>query len=91
LPITVYAQVLRNPATQAVLQRAVNTCDIAPLTKDDVRDMAPLLATTGASDIVDGHVVAMALRLNAVVYSSDPDDLCDLAAAAGRTLRIIPV
>jgi len=91
LPITVYAQALRNPATQVVLQRAVDTCDLAPLTKQDVREMAPLLATTGASDIVDGHVVAMALRLDAVIYSSDPDDLRELATAAGRTLRIIPV
>lgn len=91
LPITVYAQVLRDPARQVVVQRAVNTCDLAPLTEQDVRDMAPLLAAANTSDIVDAHVVAMALRLDAVVYSSDPNDLRELAAAAGRTVRIIPV
>ena len=37
-----------------------------------------LLASTGTSDVVDGHVVICARRAEQVVVTSDPDDLARL-------------
>ena len=43
-----------------------------------------LLADTGTSDITDAHVVVCALRLDAAVVTSDPEDIRQL----GPGLRI---
>jgi hypothetical protein len=40
---------------------------------------------------VNAHVVVLGRRLDAVVYSSDPDDLRELLTASNAALRIITV
>ena len=81
VPATVLAQVLRDPARQARLNRVLRMCTVVPLTEQDAREIGPLLATANATDVVDAHVVVLALRTKTVIYSSDPDDLHGLAPA----------
>ena len=40
-----------------------------------------LLAAAGTRDVVDAHVVLLARKLNALVVTSDPDDLARLDSA----------
>jgi hypothetical protein len=87
LPVSVLAQVLQDPAKQAVLNRAAKQCDAIAMTELDAREMGPLLSVAGTTDVVDAHVVVLARRLDAVVYSSDPDDLRKLDGG----LRIVAV
>ena len=50
----------------------------------EARRVGALLAATGTSDITDGHVAVCALRLDAAVVTSDPEDI----RALGPRLRI---
>jgi len=46
-----------------------------------------LLAKSGTSDVVDAHVALLARRLQAIVLTSDPDDL----RALDDTLTLVTV
>ena len=52
--------------------------------EDQARQVGRLLAATGTSDITDAHVALCALRHDAAVLTSDPDDIRRLVP----TLRI---
>jgi hypothetical protein len=91
VPASVLAQVLRDPARQAKLNRVVRMCEVVPLTEQDAREIGPLLNSADSTDVVDAHVVMLGLSLDAVVYSSDPDDLRELLTAGNATLPIITI
>ncbi len=48
---------------------------IEPLTDAAARLTGRLLAVSGTSDVVDGHVAVLAQALRATVVTSDPKDL----------------
>lgn len=77
------AQVIRDPARQALLSRLVvraNTI-VAPLDRAAAIACGILLARTGTADVVDAHVVLSAHEHRAqVIVSSDPLDLRRLDA-----------
>ena len=50
---------------------------------DDGPSVGRLLAVSQSSDVVDGYLVHMVLRLGDDVLTGDPDDLTELAAALG--------
>ena len=87
-PITVpagcVAQAWRSPARQArlaVLLRQRNV-EIAALDDEAARRIGLLLAASGTSDVIDGHVALCAHRTRRPVLTSDPDDIRRLAPAA---------
>jgi predicted nucleic acid-binding protein len=78
------AQAWRSPARQArlaVMLRQRNV-EIVALDDEDARRVGLLLAATGTSDVVDGHVALCAHRTRRPVVTSDPDDIRRLAPAA---------
>ncbi len=81
MPAGCIAQAWRNPRRQAriaaLLRRPEVT--IVPLGDEESRRIGLLLAATGTSDVVDGHVAVCAHRLGQTVLTSDPDDLRRLA------------
>ncbi|MBA2323481.1 MAG: PIN domain-containing protein [Pseudonocardiales bacterium] len=81
VPAGCIAQAWRNPRRQAriaaLLRRPEVT--IVPLGDEESRRIGLLLAATGTSDVVDGHVAVCAHRLGQTVLTSDPDDLRRLA------------
>jgi rRNA-processing protein FCF1 len=92
VPTTVLAQAVRSPGTQATLARLLQGCDTADLDRADATAAGKLLAAADRADVVDAHVVVVALARAAAVVTSDRDDLSHLAAAAGsRRLDLIPV
>lgn len=73
----VVAQVWRGGARQVPLARFL-TSDLVkelPLDPETSRRIGSLAAAVGARDVVDGHVAVIALERDAVVITSDPDDI----------------
>jgi hypothetical protein len=81
VPSTVVAQVWRGGSAQAHVARALNWSKIAGFDGLE-RAVGELCAKTRTSDICDAHVALVAAREGDVLYTSDPDDLRPLIAAA---------
>ncbi|MFN0091958.1 MAG: PIN domain-containing protein [Acidimicrobiales bacterium] len=83
IPASALAQAVRRPERQARLSRLIRqpSCHVVPLDRVDAVDIGRLLAASGASDVVDAHVVVCARRTGQRVVTSDPDDLALLDPA----------
>lgn len=77
----VLAQVWRDGARQARLASFTKTVAVHPL--DDGPAIGKLLSLSGTADVVDAHLVLLALRLGDDLLTGDPDDLEALAAPLG--------
>lgn len=73
----VVGQVWRNGARQARLSAFLKTVEVHPL--DDGRAVGLLLARSGTTNVVDAHLVVLALRLRDSVLTGDEADLNMLA------------
>lgn len=89
VPAGVVAQAWRGSNRQHAVARLLRSrvARIDALDGDAAFRIGVRLAETGTSDVIDAHVALLATRLNAVVYTSDPDDI----ALLGPTLRIVHV
>lgn len=90
VPAPVVAQVSRSPQ-QAQLRRFLTGCAIVPLDESDAHEAGRLLGITRTADVVDAVVVTTALRKNAIILTSDRDDLERLARASGREVAVVAV
>ncbi|ADP80427.1 PIN domain-containing protein [Pseudofrankia inefficax] len=77
IPAGVLAQVWRGSARQHAVIGLVrsDTVRVEPLTESVAMKVGRLLAVTGTSDVVDGHVALLARDLGAPVVTSDPKDI----------------
>lgn len=75
----VVGQVWRQGARQSRLAGFLKTIAIHPL--NDGRAVGTLLARAGTSDVVDAHLILLALDFSEPVLTGDPDDLATLADA----------
>lgn len=75
VPSPVLTQAWRNGSRQVRLARALRGCTIQPTSESIARQAGELLGRAGLSEAVDAIVMITALRLNAHVVTSDPDDL----------------
>jgi predicted nucleic acid-binding protein len=91
VPAPVLTQVWRDGRKQARLSRLLKGCAVQPTSERAAKAAGVLLGTSGTSDAVDAIVVATALSLGAVVFTSDADDLNRLADAADAELELIVV
>jgi predicted nucleic acid-binding protein len=73
----VVGQVWRNGARQARLAAFLKTVEVHPL--DDGRAVGLLLARSGTSDVVDAHLVVLAMRLRDSILTGDETDLATIA------------
>jgi predicted nucleic acid-binding protein len=90
VPSPVLAQVSRSPQ-QAQLRRFLTGCAVVPVGESEGHEAGRLLGKARTADVVDAFVVTAALRKNAVILTSDPDDLKRLVRASGREVTIIAV
>lgn len=74
----VVAQVWRNGARQARLAMFLGAIAVHPL--DDGRAVGLILARAGTADVVDAHLVSVAIGLSEPVLTADVDDLATLVA-----------
>ena len=81
VPAGVVAQVWRGSARQARIAQLLTgrNATIEPLDEDTARVVGVLCAHTGTSDVVDASVALAGQLHDAVVVTSDPDDLRALA------------
>jgi predicted nucleic acid-binding protein len=90
VPAPVIAQVSRSPQ-QAQLRRFLAGCVVVPLGESEAHEAGRLLGIARTSDTVDAFVVTTAVRRNAVILTSDHDDIERLAAASGREITLVAV
>jgi len=91
VPAVVAAQVVRRPATQARLMRALRGCEVVPFTSDHHRPVGQLLASSGTADVVDAFVALLAAWDRALVISADPDDINHLLDCLGVRRRVLAI
>ena len=85
----VVAQVWRDShGRQAHLAQLLRAVDVRAVSPQDGRQAGALLGKTGTSDPIDATVVLLASPGDRIV-TSDPDDLTQLASAAGNRPVII--
>jgi predicted nucleic acid-binding protein len=77
VPAGVVAQVWRGSPRQHAVVRllAAKAVRVHPMDEPLAYRLGLLLAATGTADVVDAHVAVLGGSLNAVVISSDPEDL----------------
>ncbi len=80
VPSGALAQAWRNPARQVRLVRVVRTDEVEVHDLDEhmAHAAGQLCGATGTSDVIDAQVVLVARSTDAVVVTSDPDDLSRL-------------
>ncbi|WSA11286.1 hypothetical protein OG958_11175 [Micromonospora sp. NBC_01813] len=82
IPSVVVAQAWRDPRRQAQLGRFLRSCEVLPLGFETAKSAGMLCGSARTADIVDATVVTVALACGAIVFTSDPNDIAELAAAA---------
>ena len=75
----VLAQVWRRGTRQARLAKFVRGIAVHPL--DDGRAVGAILSRSGTADVVDAHLVSVAIRLAEPILTADVDDLDVLTAS----------
>lgn len=75
VPAGVLAQVWRGGPQPRLSKLLRSGVEVQPLDRMAARAVGALLAASGTSDIVDAHVVLVARQHNAVIVTSDADDL----------------
>ncbi|MBI4700649.1 MAG: PIN domain nuclease [Deltaproteobacteria bacterium] len=85
----VVAQVWRGGTRQARLARVLRSrlLEEVPFGEQASRAVGVRAAATGATDVVDGHVVFLASIRDALVATSDPDDLRRWGLCADCVIR----
>ena len=82
MPAVVVAQAWRDPRRQVQLGRFLHSCEVAPVGLEVAKAAGVLCGNAGTRDVVHATVVTVALAYGAIVFTSDPDDITSLAAAA---------
>jgi predicted nucleic acid-binding protein len=90
IPVVVLAEAWPGRA-QLNLSRFLSGCRIIPGSQALARAAGVARARAGMADVVDALVVVTALRLGAVVVTSEPDELGQIAAALGTSIATIAV
>lgn len=84
IPASALAQVWRGGPRSARLARLTAGSHGDPLDESRAKEVGERLADRGADDIADGHVLCCALDRDAVVITSDRDDVEALAEPTER-------
>lgn len=87
----VLAQVWRDRERQHGLSALCRSCKMLGFSSRRARRVGGLLKAARTGDIVDAAVIVAAIEHNAIVLTSDPDDLKALAEAAEATVQLITV
>lgn len=84
VPAGCLAQVWRGGGRQAALAALVlkPAVEVRPLDQAAARQVGELLRQTRTKDVIDAHVAVIAVAEDAVIFTSDPDDLRRLAPRA---------
>jgi len=90
IPASVLAQVWRGGPKSARLARIVAGSDIDSLGEDRAKEIGIRLGTQAGKDIADAHVACCAVERQAIVATSDRDDIKALMEP-GERVHLIAV
>ena len=79
----VVAQVWRDASRQARLAKFLDSLDVHDFTLIDARMVGGMLLRSGTSDVVDAHIVALAVRLQDSIVTADAADFLSLTSFLG--------
>ena len=79
----VVAQVWRDGSRQARLAKFLTTVEVHDFTHTDAPVVGSLLNRSQTSDVVDAHIVALALRLHDTIVTADAPDFSALTSNLG--------
>lgn len=79
----VVAQVWRDGVRQARLARLLESVETHDFTLADAKAVGGMLMTSKTADVVDAHVVVLALRLQDGILTTDTTDFAALTAGLG--------
>lgn len=82
VPAVVVAQAWRDARRQVQLGRFLNSCEVLTVGMETAKAAGVLCGRAGTRDAVDAAVVTVALAYGAIVFTSDPEDITQLGAAA---------
>jgi len=82
VPAVVVAQAWRDASRQVQLGRFLHSCEVLPIGVETAKVAGVLCGKAGTRDVVDAAVVTVALAYGAIVFTSAPNDIIHLAAAA---------
>ena len=91
VPTPVLAEAWRQGRRQALLSRLLKRCRIVALTEQTAKSVGVLLGEAKFDDIVDAAVVVDALARQALVVTSNPTHIRQLASAANSKLDVVTV
>ena len=86
--LSVVAQVSRS-SRQVQLRRFLTGCVIVSVGENEAHEAGRLLGRARTADVVDALVVAIALRNNSIILTSDTDDMERLVSVSGREVPVI--
>ena len=87
VPAPVVAQASRS-GRQVQLRRLLRGCEIVPFDPAQAHQVGALLRAARTNDVVDAHVALVASERNAVVVTSDADDIAHLSACLSDPIRV---
>jgi predicted nucleic acid-binding protein len=90
IPASVLAQVWRGGPKAARLARIVAGSNIDSLDEDRAKEIGVRLGARNGSDVADAHVACCAVELQAIVATSDRDDI-EALIEPDDPVRLIPV
>ncbi len=90
VPAPVVAQVSRSPQ-QAQLRRFLRGCVVVPLGETEAHEAGRLMGIARTADVVDAVLVTTALRQEATILTSDPEDIERLVRASGRAVAVVAI
>ncbi|MEU8656165.1 type II toxin-antitoxin system VapC family toxin [Actinoplanes philippinensis] len=82
VPAVVVAQAWRDARRQVQLGKFLHSCEVTPIGMETAKAAGVLCGKAGTRDVVDATVVTLALAYGAIVFTSDPEDITQLGAAA---------
>jgi hypothetical protein len=83
VPAVVVGQVWRDGRRQVQLGKVLGGCQVDPVGLETSKAAGVLCGRAGSSDVVDATVVVMATALSAIVWTSDANDIRELAGNSG--------
>ncbi|MBI2704368.1 MAG: PIN domain-containing protein [Actinobacteria bacterium] len=87
VPAPVVAQASRS-GRQAQLRRLLRGCDIVPFEPEQAHAVGALLGASRTTDVVDAHIALVASERDAIVITSDDDDIAHLSGCLTNPIRV---
>jgi hypothetical protein len=89
VPAVVVGQAWRDARRQVRLGRVLASCHVDPVGLETSKAAGILCGRAGSSDVIDGTVVVMAAATDAIIWTSDPDDIKALAGRSGARPALV--